>query len=56
MEQKNLGIIEEIPPPKNLDNSKWIPLRPIIKADPLVNTKIRPVFNFSKGQGLTFLK
>ena len=56
MEQKNLGIIEEIPPPKNPDNSKWIPHRPIIKADPLVNTKIRPVFNCSlKVKGLPSL-
>ena len=47
-EQKQLGIIEEIPPGFNPNNHKFIPHRPIVRTDPLVNfTKIRPVFNCS---------
>ena len=48
MEQKRLGIIEELGEPNDSNSHKWIPHRPIIREDPLVeNSKIRPVFNCS---------
>ena len=47
-EQLSLGIIEEIPSGFNPEQFTWIPNRPVIRNDPLVNsTKVRPVFNCS---------
>ena len=47
-EQQKLGIIEELFEPKDPEKHIWIPHRPIIREDTLVeSTKIRPVFNCS---------
>ena len=58
-DQLSTGIIEEIKIDSSFDhrNHIWIPHRPIIRVDPLVNTsKIRPVFNASlKVNGLPSL-
>ena len=47
-EQEQFGIKEEIPAGFDPSDHKFIPHRPIIRSNPLVNhTKIRPVFNYS---------
>ena len=50
-EQLNMGIIEEIPFGFNPDDHIWIPHRAVVKRDPLVSTKVRPVFNCSLKTG-----
>ena len=51
-EQLELGIIQQIQP-DNPERHVWVPHTPALRDDPLVMTKIRPVFNCSlkiKGQ------
>ena len=46
------GIIEKIEvDPKDFKNYIWIPHRPVIKVEPNITTKIRPVFNCSLKTG-----
>ena len=48
LDQKSEGIIEMINiSPDDFNKYIWVPHRPIIKKDPVCNTKIRPVFNCS---------
>ena len=47
VEQSEMDIIEEIPHGYEPEQHIWIPHRPVIKEDPLVTTKVRPVFNCS---------
>ena len=42
------NIIERIEvDPSNFDKCTWIPHRPVVRPDPNITTKIRPVFNCS---------
>ena len=54
-DHERLGIIKRLPNEFNPNNYKFIPHRPVICNDPLVNfTKIRPVFNCSLRLNLPF--
>ena len=51
-QQLEEGIIEKITvPPSEYSKYIWVPHRPVIKQDPQVTTKIRPVFNCSLKTG-----